>query len=635
MRLIAPILLATLAIAMTSGRAHSQANVNESEESNIYVDAQLGSDAALGTINSPTKTIQAAINKAIANNRKGIPTKVNINPGVYRETVNFTKASGQTSATITVQAVSPSLAIIAGSDVLSGWSQDSSTLYSRSWPYSLTGCATPAGWPTNFAPVALRTEMIFVNSVPLTQVMSYSDLRPGTFYIDDSSYMVYVSPAVGTNMGTAFVEAAARRQTLNLEGQSNVVLRGLVFEHAASCMNESGANITGSSNVLIDQVQAMWNNWGGLTVNTSTNVTVQNSTASHNGAVGFQGYEDQNALYGGNESDYNNWRGAQSAFYDWAMGGTKLMLMRNTTVQDHHSYRNQAQGLWFDTDNEDITIDYTTLAGNVMAGLQVEANEGPVTLESSTLCSNGLGINLLESENVTVEYNVLYDNGGTNTDQGEVFIGGQAGGRTIRDWQNGTYYNLRTTNTAVIGNTVADAASGQYVFGTYLSGSDWSDFIDTLYSSSNRWYDPITQSTFKIVNGKVVSLAGWQSATGQDSASAWAAATSSQLAWCAIPAPTFTDFSVNLDNRAYAMSSGKAVATVRVNSFGSGTVNLSVSGLPSGVSASLSNSSLVSGVVTLTLTASQNAVYDDVPVTLWASSDNRVHSVTFYVQVAP
>lgn len=630
-----PLLLASFAVTMTSGRAHSQANVNESAESAIYVDAQTGSDVASGTIDTPLQTVQAAINKAITYNKKGIATKVIINPGTYRESPSLEKASGQTSATITLEAATSGTAIISGSDVLSGWNHYSSTLYSHSWPYSLDGCSLPSGWPTTYAPIALRAEMIFVNGVPLTQVMSYADLRPGTFYIDDSTQQVYASPAAGVDMDTATVEATARRQTLTVEGQNNVVLRGLVFEHAASCINDSGANITGSYNVLVDGVQALWNNWGGLAVNTSTDVTVEDSTASHNGGLGFEAYKDQYALYSANESDYNNWRGAQAAFYDWGMGGTKMLLMRNTTVQDHHSYNNQAQGLWFDTDNEDITIDYATLAGNVMAAAQIEANEGPITLENSTLCSSGLGVNMLESEKVTVQGNVFYNNGGTNTDEGEVFIGGEPGGRTITDWQTGASYLLRTTDMVVTGNAMLDAASGQYVFGTYLSGSDWSDFVGSLYSSGNRWYDPITESSFKTVDGKLVTLADWQSDTGQDRSSAWAAAASSDLAWCAIPTPTFTDFNVNLNNNAYTMSSGKAVATVSVNSFGSGTVDLSVSGLPSGVSASLSKQSLVSGVATLTLTASDDAASENVPITLWASGNNIVHSVTFYVQVAP
>ena len=74
------------------------------------------------------------------------------------------------------------------------------------------------------------------------------------------------------------------------------------------------------------------------------------------------------------------------------------------------------------------------------------------------------------------------------------------------------------------GNTFIDAAPGQFVFGTYLSGTDWTDFTSTLKSGSNTWYDSATSSAFRIVNGKNVDLAGWQSATGADYNSVWSIA---------------------------------------------------------------------------------------------------------------
>ena len=187
-------------------------------------------------------------------------------------------------------------------------------------------------------------------------------------------------------MATAVIEVAKRDKTLTVSGRTNVVLRGLVFRHTANCMNTTGAAVNSSNNVLIDGIQALWNNWAGFGVFGSTNITVQNSVANYNGGLGFSATKDQTTLFNFNESDYNNWRGAQGAYYDWAMGGTKFFQMRTTTVLNHFSYNNQAEGLWFDTDNKDILIDNATLSGNVQAGLQIERNEGPITLQNSHLC---------------------------------------------------------------------------------------------------------------------------------------------------------------------------------------------------------------------------------------------------------
>jgi hypothetical protein len=595
-------------------------------------------DVASGTSISPLKTIQAAISKANANNQKKIGTKVVVQAGIYRESVNIDRISAMTSVPLTVEAATTGSVIISGSDVLSNWTPvpANHSIYEDSWAYNFGQAPLPSGWPAGFPGIALRSEMVFVNSIPLTQVMAYASLRAGTFFVNESANMIYAWPAAGTNMQTALVEAAVRPETLSVSGRSNVVIRGLVLQHAANRVNTAGAVVSSSSNVLIDSVQAIWNNWGGLGVFYCNQVTVQNSVASYNGGVGFLGNEDQNTLFNFNESDYNNWRGAQAAFYEWAMGGTKLFAMRSTTVQNHYSYNNQAEGLWFDTDNKNITINNATLVGNVTAALQIERNEGPVLLENSHLCSSGVGVNLLTSRNVTIKNNVFYNNGGTNKYQAEIYLAGQHNGIDIKDWQTGETYDLFTTGMVLTGNVFQDAAAGQNVFGTYVSGSDWTDFANSLSASNNKWYSPVSATPFKIVNGKLVNLTGWQSAVGTDYSSAWAPAISpSPSAACAVPTTTYKDFNVIVDSGKYTMAAGKSVATVHVNSFGFGAVTLSATGMPSGVTTSISNGSLTSGVATLTLSASKTAAKQTVPITLWATGSNRVHSVTFNVVVVP
>jgi hypothetical protein len=626
--------LALAILAITGNRASSQANVVENQSTYLYVDAQNGADTNSGVQSAPFKTIQAAVNKANADNQIGIGTKVMIAAGVYREFVNIGNYKS-TSATLTLQAAVAGTAVIAGSNILTGWTQQTSTIYDTAWNYNLGYCAIPSGWPTDFAPIVQRAEMVVVNGTPLTQVMAFNDLRPGTFYVSDTYSLMHVDPPAGTDMATAVVEAAVRRQTLSVAGRTNVVLRGLSFRHAANCFNASSASVSASTNVLVDSVQSLWNNWGGLGVFSSNYVTVQNSIGSYNGGQGIMGDRDQNILFSSNESDYNNWRGALGAFYDWAMGGTKLFAMRTTTVQNQFAYNNQAEGLWFDTDNKDITISNSTLSGNLKAALQIERNEGPISMKNSVLCSSGQGINVLTSTNLTIQDNTFYNNSGTNKDQGEIYIAGQSGGIVISDWQTGQSYDLFTTGMVLTGNTFENASSGQLVFGTYLDASDWSQFASTLNSSSNTWYDPSTTSSFKVVNGKVVGLAAWQSAVQTDYSSTWQQPATSPVAACSAPAPSYKDFAVSVDNNAYTMSAGSAVATVRINSFAYGPVALKVEGMPSGVTASLSQNNLTSGALSLTINSTTAATAQKVPITLFATSGSRVHSVTFDVQVYP
>ena len=621
------------ALCLTGIYSNAQANVNENQHTYIYVDANNGSDGSSGSSSAPLQTIQAAINAANSYNRQGVAVKVIVNAGVYRETVDISSYAS-TGAALTVESSTPGAAVIAGSDVLTGWSDRGSGIYAHSWNQNLGACAVPSGWPSTFPAIARRTEMVFVNGNPLTQVVSSSQLRPGTFFVDDSADTMLVAPPAGVSIWNSNVEAAVRSNTLNIAGRSNVVLRGLVFRHAANCMNTSGANIYNSTNVLVDSIQALWNNWGGLGIYSSNNITVQGSVASHNGGVGLMGARDQNAIFSYNESDYNNWRGAQAALFDWGMGGTKLMYMRNATVQNHFSYNNQAQGLWFDTDNENITINNATLVGNVMAGLQLEADQGPVRLQNSLLCSNGAGVNVLNVQKLSITNNALYNNGGTGIyDGGEIFVAGFSGGHAITNWLTGEYYNLVTTGTVVSGNVIANASNGQIVFGTYLNGNDWSQFASTLNSHNNQWYDPANWNSFMLPYGKHVGMPDWQAAVGSDYSSAWSAP--SNAPGCSAPAPDYADFALGLNREHYTRQNGQATVRIRLSSFGEGPVNLSVAGLPGGVSGAFSDNNIAQGQLTLTLSAAPYAGTQTVPVTIWATTADRVHSMTFNVHVAP
>ena len=186
---------------------YAQAHVVENQTTYLYVDANNGNDSNSGTAGAPYKTIQAAINKSSTLNRASVGSKVIINPGIYREFINLTSYQ-PTAAPLTLQAATTGTAIISASDVMTGWTQESPTIFSTIWAMDLGQCAIPNGWPTDFAPIARRAEMVFVDGVPLEQTMAKSELVPGTFFVDESANKMYVSPSSSTEMATAVIEAA-------------------------------------------------------------------------------------------------------------------------------------------------------------------------------------------------------------------------------------------------------------------------------------------------------------------------------------------------------------------------------------------------------------------------------------------
>ena len=627
---------AVSACTLGSHPAVAQANVNENEPVSLYVNAQTGSDSNPGTQAKPLLTIQTAVDAAVAQNRKGLGVNILVEPGIYREAVVIN--SLPTSAALTLQAVLPGTAYIDGADVLTDWSLGQNGVYSAPWTDSVTGCPIPDGWYSGMPPVVYANEMMFVNGAMMTQVMSASQLQPGTFYVDVAANRIEGIPPQNINVGGALVEVASRRSTLTINGAQNVVVRGMVLQHGASCMNSSAATVNSGTNILFDSDVIQWNNWSGLGFSSSMNTTVRHSLASYNGGAGLAGFEDVRGLWENIETSYNNWRGAMVGLYDFGQGGMKLLRIHGGTVLFHGSYNNQAQGLWFDTDNEYINISNAHLIGNLVGNLQLELNLGPIHVANSSLCSGG-GAQILESDGVWMSGNNFYNNGGTSFQNGQLFLAGKAGGRSFTNWQTGVTTNVVSNDVTLSGNTFTAVGSNQYVFNTYLSGSDWSEFASTLTSNNNYWYNSQDADSFGVTANQKIAIGAWRSDLGQDLNSTWGPAGGAQSG-CTAPAPSYPDFQLQAHNAAayipvYPMAAGKASIPLQVRSFGFGSVNLSVSGLPAGVSSSFSTSSLVSGSSVLTLSASSSAAGAEIPVTIFGTSGGRVHSITVMVAIAP
>jgi hypothetical protein len=242
---------------------------------------------------------------------------------------------------------------------------------------------------------------------------------------------------------------------------------------------------------------------------------------------------------------------------------------------------------------------------------------------------------MLTSGGITISGNRFFNNGGGQY-QAAIYLAGKGGGRTIVDYQTGQSIVTRTMHTTITNNVVEDASGGQYVFSTYLSGSDWSNYVSTLHSNSNQWFDLMQSTAFTMPANKHVTLGGWTGSTGQDTASNWVAVPTLQNA-CVVPASSSSqDFNVEetwQTFKTYTLSSGKVAIGMRVKSFSGAAVNLSTGQLPSGVSASFSSPSSNGGNLTLTVSASSSAAKKVVPITVFAQSGNLIHSVTLNVSI--
>lgn len=505
--------------------AFGQATVSENlETATLWVDTVNGSDSNPGTRQLPLQTIGAAITAAQNNNYQSIGTKVIINPGVYRESLNLSKTYKSTSLPMTFQAATAGTVTLSGAVPYTSWSVSNGNpaIYTSSWPNQWGFCPSDAGNAPHEPSIVLRREMVFVNGAPMTEVLSLSQMVfPGTFFVDEGSALLYVWPPEGTIMSSADVEVANSPTLLTIFSMQNVVFRGINFSYANTCHAAGAVYVEGtSSNIIFDTDGFNWNSGQGLSINNpAANITVTNSTANHNGAAGFQSYESLNTLYNNITANYNNWRGAQGVYYDWNTGGAHFFSDHNQTIDTFTAAYNQTFGLHWDTDVQNAIVSNFSTFQN-MSGFLTEKSEGPISVTGSNFCGalstapGEGGFILRNSENVSITNSVLYDNA-----IAQLLVTGVAGGIPISNWQTKTNYNLITQKITLTGN-IFEAVGTQDIFKDgYLNGADWADFKNTLTANNNTYWNSANGNPWSVPVPKAPTLLnfpGWQTATGQD-----------------------------------------------------------------------------------------------------------------------
>jgi hypothetical protein len=646
MRNYSPVLCALAAVLVLPSFCAGQASINEGlETAFIYVDAVNGSDSNPGTQAQPLKTISAGASIAQANNQKSIGTRVTINPGTYRESVSLTHSNKDTSLPITFEAATNGTVIVSGATLFTAWATYSPNpnIFTNSWTHDWGVC--PQNPSCNFQQdIMMRREMVVVNGAIATQVMSIAQMQQGTFYVDEQGGQIYVYPAAGTNMGTATVEVGSLASLFSISHKSYIVVRGITFQYASSCRSTAAVTVTGqSTNILFDTDTFQWNNGQGLGIESPTTLfTVQNSVALHNGDSGLQESRAKNGLWQTVSTSYNNWRGAQGGFYACNTAGLAAWEVHEDTLNGFTTSFNESYGIHWDTNN--ININATTLnaTSNLMSGVFVEKDDGPVTFTSSYFCNqnSALGVGGLvvrNSEGVSVTKSVLMNNLPS-----QIIIIGAKGGIEVTNWETGKTNNLITENFSNTSNTIQGTTSSQLVFqDSYLDGSDWTSFQNTLKSSSNTWWNALNTTTAFVVpepkTGTKETFSGWQSSTLQDSTSSFKAPSGTPGAACALT-PVGTDYWVTVDKALLTASKGKSVTynvTVTPLNF-TGTANLTLDGISEvkGLTATLSaNSIQTSGTTALTVTAGTTTASGTYTITVLANSGSLTRTVSVQIKV--
>lgn len=493
--------------------------VSGSSVAEIYVNSITGLDSNPGTIDRPVKTISRASVLAMQNYASGIGTNIEIASGIYREAVTLTGTGAENSPPIAFRGSQTGSVIVTGSYAWTGWTQDilNPSLYWHSWPYRWGQCNPPPGWPT-LSPIVLRREMVFLNGLLMTQVMSQSQMQAGTFYVDEDYGRVYIWVPNGIDMRTATVEVSTRPTLFYSDRVSNLTVSRMTFQNANPCIstpNTAAVVVSNASYVTVEDSSFTWNNWTGAAFYNLKNPTIQRVHGDNNGELGINGWKLKNVTVQNVTASYNDWRGLWGGFDTWATGGGKFLLVHGGTFTNYTAVRNGGRGIWFDTDNANIVIDGAILTHNTRNGVFVEKSEGPVTVSNSRICGSGNEGVLTNSPLVTLTGDQIFGN-----QSSQIYLDGEAGTLIVQDWETLVYYQLYPEKLSLLQGTHNGIANQLLLRLNFVSSTALNRFFSTLSSSGNTWYNPVQTAVFQwYVTGsgtQTKDFTGWQAASRQD-----------------------------------------------------------------------------------------------------------------------
>lgn len=404
-----------------------------------YVDPSHPSadDANPGTKAAPWKTLARA-GKA-AELKPG--DTVIIQPGVYREWVDIT-VSGEPGKPITFQAAPGARVVIKGSELVKGPYKrlgDLGTLdvepfpfaFRRVWAVKLgeefftdprfPGCyddksrrwVSQVFWQDDHPLQLIGPDPIYPPDVfDRRQIIGkgLADMIPQSFWFDPKDSTLYLN--IGGEPVWYSIEVGVRGFALTASKVHDVVIRGLEMRHN----RQPGGQwplvaFSECERVTVEDCKIYWADFCGMGLHRCKNCVVRRCDISYNGAIGLALGLTEDCLVEDCTMFFNNYR----HFYgDWGVSaGTKNIPgnKRTTIRRCEVAYNTEAEGIWFDTDNEDIRILDNICHDNGDCGIFFEINKGGGIIAGNLVYSNhGRGIYISGSQNTWVVHNTVAEN---------------------------------------------------------------------------------------------------------------------------------------------------------------------------------------------------------------------------------
>ena len=360
-----------------------------------------------GSQTKPFTTIQAAANIAKPGDI------VLVHPGIYPECVKV-KNSGKPGKPIVFKSKVKHKALIYGAKVIRNWQIDRPGVYKTAVP-EMTGEQEEktAKW-TEFGDSPQKGYWLFINGSPLLRTYDINMLRPGCFFTDLKTKILYWVPEQGENPETELAEFPVRRRLFDVEKVSNITIDGFAFKYncawSRNSFGQGDADICGRYAKRLTIINNLFEFGSDSAVNIllSTYCTVKNNTILWSGHLGILfGLFCSHMEISGNTICYCNWRKVN---VHWGAGGIKSGRCVATKIKNNIIAWNYASGFWSDVNEAELIIANNLAHDNMGIGLYEEAGCHQ-TFKDNICWNNADGIRITVSADTLVKDNLLFNNG--------------------------------------------------------------------------------------------------------------------------------------------------------------------------------------------------------------------------------
>ncbi len=354
-----------------------------------------GDNANAGTESSPLATLAAAVQRAPSG------ATIVMRAGTYRE------GDITISRQLTIQPYPEEDVCIKGSTIIDNWNHSNGVWFHDGWTHDFGESNHHETSINPEYPYAGLPDMVFKNSIPLSQVASIAELNATSFYIDHDADRIYL----GASPSESTIEVARHSRGLRVvtNAADGTIIRGLRLLHYGSLRSQAILQID-AAEVTLENNSVQWGAYTGIAIFQADNCRIINNYISHHGSTGMVGWRTNNLEIANNVIEENNQENFVMAGATAEAAGIKITNSNNLNIIGNIFQHNRSNGLWLDISVFNAKILFNAATANDRNGFYHELSGTALYLANLANDNKDSGIALNNSSQIDVYNNTLANN---------------------------------------------------------------------------------------------------------------------------------------------------------------------------------------------------------------------------------